>query len=103
MIFDLFCVEQVWFTLYFELFYIVLPSGSDFFSALAFLDHLAYIVGTDEEFEERTEEMVIHIQVAVSIDDVSEVHTTLPDFFVAHVAQVHTIALLVKLWRILCT
>ena len=35
-----------------ELFYIVLPSGSDFFCALAFLNHFAYIVGTDEKFEE---------------------------------------------------
>ena len=52
MNYKLFSVEQVRFALYLELFYIVLPSGSDFFSALAVLDHLAYIVGTDEKFEE---------------------------------------------------
>ena len=51
----------------FEVSYIVLPACTNLFFALALVDHFADIILTYEQFEERAEEVVIHMQVVVRI------------------------------------
>ena len=98
---SLFFVEQVGLALYLEFLYVVFPSCLDFFGALPFLYHFAHVVGAYQQFEEGTEEVIVHVQIPVSVYHVTQVNTAFPDFLVAHVAQVHAVAKLVQLGWIL--
>ena len=51
--------------------------------------------------KEVTEEVIVHVQIPVSVYHVTQVNTAFPDFLVAHVAQVHAVAKLVQLGWIL--
>ena len=51
--------------------------------------------------EEGTEEVIVHVQIPVSVYHVTQVNTAFPDFLVAHVAPVHAVATLVQLGWIL--
>ena len=73
---------KIWSALCLELLDVRLPCCFDFFGALAFLYHFADVAATYEQLEERTEEVVVKIEVAVGVDEVFEVYAFGDDFFV---------------------
>ena len=50
------------------------------------------IVCSYQQFEERTEEVVAYVQVLVSVNYVAQIHTALPNLFVAHITEVYAVA-----------
>ena len=98
---SLFFVEQIGLALYLEFLYVVFPSCLDFFGALPFLYHFAHVVGAYQQFEEGTEEVVVHVQIPVSVYHVTQVNTAFPDFFITHIAQVYAMTKFAQLGRIL--
>ena len=54
---------------------VTLPLGLDVFGAISGLDHLPDIVHADEFLEERGEETVADVQVAVGFDEITQVES----------------------------
>ena len=81
--------------------YILLPTCTNLLLALALKYHLADIVLTYKQFKERTEEIVIHMQMLICVQKITEREAHLACLLFGHTTKIYAIADAIFLCRLI--